>query len=89
MKTRLLRGGSVIDHTGQTRFATGRIVLVNNAFLGGLVKALDGDLKPFLRSFDVTGFHGRVHAFGAFANAALDLTIALAAHETLTMSFQC
>jgi len=89
MKTRLLCGSCVVDQTGQTRFAAGRVVLVNDAFFGSLVKTLDGDLKPFLGGFDVIGFHGSVHALGAFADAALDLAIALAAHETLAMSFQC
>ena len=85
----LLRGGSAIDQTGQTRFATRRIVLVNDAFFRGLVQPLDGDLEPFLSSLDVTSFHCSMNPLGSLADAALDLAIALATNETLAMSFQC
>ena len=84
-----LSGHRLIHQTGQSRLAAGSIVLVNDALFRGLIQPLDGDGKPFLGDLDIARFHGFAHALRAFANAAFGLTIALAALETLTMSFQC
>ncbi len=85
----LLRGSRAIDHPRQPRLPSGGVILVNNALFSSLIQTFDGNLKPLTSGFDVACFKGHINPFRAFTNAALDFTIALAALETLSITFQC
>ena len=67
----------------------GGIVLVNDAFSCGFIQSLNADSEPFAGGVEIALFDGRPHAFDGAADAAFNLTIALTAHKTLTITFQC